>query len=61
LRYAKKNADEAGHTTTLMDPARQISFVTFLDTSRHLLLGYLFRREEFPCLETYWNCSSDGW
>ena len=61
LRYAKKNADEAGHTTTLMDPSRKIAFVTFLNTSRHLLLGYLFRREEFPYLETYWNYSPDGW
>ncbi|HSW51372.1 MAG TPA: hypothetical protein VLH09_14400 [Bryobacteraceae bacterium] len=61
MRYAKKGADEAGHTTTLMDPARRIAFVTFLNTSRHLLLGYLFRREEFPYLETYWNYSPDGW
>ncbi len=61
LRYAKKGADEAGHTTTLMDPSRKIAFVTFLNTSRRLLLGYLFRREEFPYLETYWNYTPDGW
>ncbi len=61
MRYAKKNADEAGHTTTLMDPARKVAFVTFLNKSRHLLLGYLFRREEFPYLETYWNYTPDGW
>jgi hypothetical protein len=36
------------HTTSLMDPARRLVFVTAFNTSRHLLLGYVFRREEYP-------------
>jgi hypothetical protein len=36
------------HTTSLMDPSRRLVFVTALNADRHLLLGYVFRREEFP-------------
>jgi len=36
------------HTTSLMDPARRLVFVTALNADRHLLLGYVFRREEYP-------------
>jgi hypothetical protein len=36
------------HTTSLMDPARRLVFVTAFNASRQLLLGYVFRREEYP-------------
>jgi len=36
------------HTTSLMDPARRLVFVTALNADKHLLLGYVFRREEYP-------------
>jgi hypothetical protein len=36
------------HTTSLMDPARRLVFVTAFNAGRHLLLGYVFRRAEYP-------------
>jgi hypothetical protein len=36
------------HTTSLMDPGRRLVFVTAFHPDRRLLLGYVFRREEFP-------------
>jgi hypothetical protein len=36
------------HTTSLMDPARRLVFVTAFHPERRLLLGYVFRREEYP-------------
>jgi hypothetical protein len=36
------------HTTSLMDPARRLVFVTAFHADKRLLLGYVFRREEFP-------------
>jgi hypothetical protein len=36
------------HTTSLMDPARPLVFVTAFHADKRLLLGYVFRREEFP-------------
>ena len=36
------------HTTSLMDPSRRLVFVTAFNVDKHLLLGYVFRREEYP-------------
>ncbi len=53
LRAAPANPDSLDHTTTLMDPNRDIQFVTALNLEKRLLLGYLFRRREFPWLQTW--------
>jgi len=47
------------HTTSLMDPARRLVFVTAFNTSRHLLLGYVFRREEYPWTQL-WEFYPEG-
>jgi hypothetical protein len=49
----------SGHTTTLMDPSRKLAFVTILNKSRNYLLGYVFRREEYPWVQGYYAVSSD--
>ena len=36
------------HTTSLMDPSRELVYVTALHPDRRLLLGYVFKRAEFP-------------
>lgn len=36
------------HTTSLMDPSRKLVFVTAFHPEQRLLLGYVFRREEYP-------------
>ena len=36
------------HTTSLMDPARRLVFVTAFHPDKRLLLGYVFRRDEYP-------------
>jgi hypothetical protein len=36
------------HTTSLMDPTRRLVFVTAFNVDKHLLLGYVFRRDEYP-------------
>jgi hypothetical protein len=48
------------HTTSLMDPARRLVFVTAFNTSRHLLLGYIFRREEYPWTQSWESYPGDG-
>jgi hypothetical protein len=47
------------HTTSLMDPARRLAFVTAFNASKHLLLGYVFRREEYPWTQL-WEFYPDG-
>ncbi len=53
LRPVPANPDSMDHTTTLMDKSRQLCWVTALNTTRQYLLGYIFRREEYPWIQTY--------
>ncbi|MCP5114572.1 MAG: hypothetical protein GY953_27405 [bacterium] len=55
VRAAPANPNLLDHTTSLMDPNREIQFVTALNTENRLLLGYLFRREEYPWLQIWEN------
>jgi hypothetical protein len=48
------------HTTCLMDPARPLAFLTFLHPEKRLLLGYVFKREEFPWVQNWENYPQDG-
>jgi beta-lactamase superfamily II metal-dependent hydrolase len=42
-----------------MDPARQLEFVTALQLEKHLVFGYVFRREDFPWLMSWMNFTGD--
>jgi hypothetical protein len=42
-----------------MDPSRTLAFVTALQLEKHLLYGYVFRREEYPWLMSWMNFTSD--
>ncbi len=53
LRNEPLNPNSLDHTTSLMDPERKFVFVTALNLEHHLLLGYLFRREEYPWLQIW--------
>ena len=59
LRAAPASGTWTAHTTTLMDPSRRLAFITVLNTARHYLLGYVFRREEFPWVQNYLAYTSD--
>lgn len=48
VRLTPSEAPLGDHTTSLMDPARRLVFVTAFHPDRRLLLGYVFRREEYP-------------
>ena len=43
-----------------MDPARRLVFVTAFHPDRRLLLGYVFRREEFPWTQLWEFYPTDG-
>jgi hypothetical protein len=61
LRAAPATGTWTTHTTTLMEPSRRLAFVTVLNTARHLLLGYLFRREEYPWVQNYMSYPANEW
>ena len=61
MRETPAGLNGIGHTTTLMDPARPLAWVTVLNRARHYLLGYVFRREEYPWVQNYLQYSGGGW
>jgi hypothetical protein len=46
------------HAATLMDPARKLEWVTVLNSSKRLIYGYVFRREDYPWLQHWGNYPS---
>jgi hypothetical protein len=61
VRAAPDKTAMMGHTTTLMDPSRRLAYVTALNTARNYLLGYVFRREEYPWIQNFMSYPADGW
>ena len=53
LRAAPAKPNSIDHTGHLMAPDRRLAFVTALHPEKRLLLGYVFRRAEFPWLQTW--------
>ncbi|MGH9722469.1 MAG: hypothetical protein ACRD8O_19835, partial [Bryobacteraceae bacterium] len=59
VRAAPRNPNSGDHTTSLLDPSRKLVWVTALNPRKRLLLGYMFRREDFPWLQTWENYPPD--
>jgi hypothetical protein len=55
VRAVPANPDSLDHTTSLMDPNRDHQFITVLNLEERMLIGYLFRRSDFPWLQTWDN------
>lgn len=53
LRAPPASPNSLDHTTALMDPSRELVWVTALHLQKRLLIGYVFRRSEFPWLQTW--------
>jgi hypothetical protein len=59
IRTAPANPNSLDHSTTLVDTSRRLGFVTALKTARGYLLGYVFRREEFPWVQDWQSYPRD--
>jgi hypothetical protein len=53
LRTAPMRPNTTDHVTTLIDPARHLGFATAINPDKRLLIGWVFRREEFPWVQTW--------
>jgi hypothetical protein len=58
MSIVPENPHYTDHTTTLLDPTRGLEWVAALSSSRHSILGYIFRREDYPWLQTWDNYPS---
>ena len=61
MRIQPAGASWNGHTTTLMDPAKPLAWVTILNTNKNYMLGYVFKREEYPWVQNYMSYNTNGW
>lgn len=59
LRAVPAKPDSMDHTGCLIDPARRLGFVTAINLEKGLMLGYVFRREEYPWLQEWMNYPSN--
>lgn len=59
VRASPNPPNSLDHTTCLMDPARKLAFVTALNPAKRLILGYVFRREDYPWVQSWDNYSPD--
>lgn len=46
--------------TCQIDPKRTLGFVTAIDLARHLIFGYVFRREEYPWVMSWMNYTGNA-
>ena len=53
MRISPTIAPVMDQTTSLMDPSRPLAYVTALHPERKALLGYVFRREEYPWIQIW--------
>jgi hypothetical protein len=60
VRPAPAATPVGDHTTSLMDPSRELVYVTALHPDRRLLLGYIFKRTEFPWTQLWENYPASG-
>jgi hypothetical protein len=59
LREIPLNPNSGDHTTQLMR-VHAVNFITMLNTEQHLLLGYLFRSDDFPWTQSWEFFPADG-
>ena len=61
MRAQPAGAAWTTHTTTLLEPSRPLAYITVLNTARRYLLGYVFRREEYPWVQNYMSYTPNSW
>jgi hypothetical protein len=55
MRVTPESPHYLDHTATLLDPSRTYEWVTALNPKRHLVVGWVFRRADYPWLQTWGN------
>jgi len=54
LRQTPLNPHFLDHAATLTDPNRELEWVTAINPNKRLILGYVFRRADYPWVQ-YWG------
>jgi hypothetical protein len=54
LRAIPENPHYLDHAATLLDPSRRLEWVAAFNSRKRIILGYVFKREEYPWLQ-HWG------
>jgi hypothetical protein len=60
LTAPPKNAHYVDHATVLVDPSLDLGWVATVNTDKRLIIGYLFKREDFPWVQNWGNFPENG-
>ena len=60
IRRTPYGAHYLDHAATLLDPKREFEWVTGINLQKRLILGYVFRRADYPWLQYWGNYPPDG-
>jgi hypothetical protein len=60
VRLVPDPPNSMDHTACPIDPNRRLGFVTAMNLESKLMLGYVFRREEYPWLQEWLNFPPNG-
>ena len=60
LRATPEHPHFLDHSATLLDPARRLEWVAAYNSSRRMVLGYVFKREDYPWVQYWGNYPADS-
>ena len=60
IRAAPPKPNSGDHTTSLMDPKRKYVYVTALHPVKKLVVGWVFKSDEFPWLQNWEYYPTNG-
>ena len=60
LSQIPDNPHYLDHSTTLLDTTRKLEWVAALHSTRRLVYGYVFRREDYPWVQHWGNFPSEN-
>lgn len=60
IRYYAVGTKNLDLASCQIDPDRTLGFATAINTAKHLLLGYLFPREDYPWIMNWLNNTGDA-
>jgi hypothetical protein len=60
LTAPPENAHYLDHATVLVDPALTLGWIATVNTAKHLIIGYMFKRDEYPWVQNWGNFPENG-
>lgn len=59
MRATPENPHYLDHATTLLDPSQRLEWVASFNSRKRIILGYVFKREEYPWVQHWGSYASN--